>query len=359
MPVVGLSPSAPDRSLVERPVASARASSPPDAGLEEIDLNAGLAAVVSDASGPVFGALSALFMFFVVFNWLDLPAHAVAPVVAHDLVLVGVFGFASRKLSLRKLRPDWAHGAGVIVVGLVLSNILLTAWLLREPFYTNYVLVLVVGIGALMLSSRWVATALLLTCGAWGATVGSFTTQRQFVHLSFTVLGACALSLALHLARKRTHVRLLELRYVDARRKLALERALQETERARDELDHRVEERTRELSSANEHLLEEIAQRARAQEGLRLADQVFAGSSSAIVVTDTSAKVVKVNPAFTEITGFGAEEVLDTDPRTTVIAFEHHDPEFFSCMRESLEAAGRWEGEVTIRRRSSEPSPRG
>jgi diguanylate cyclase (GGDEF)-like protein/PAS domain S-box-containing protein len=355
MPVVGLSPSAPDGSLVERPVGSARASAPPDAGLREADLNMGLAAVVSDASAPVFGALSALFLFFLVFNYLDLPAHAVAPVVAHDLVLVAVFGFASRTLALRRPRPDWAHVVGAIVVGLVLSNILLTAWLLREPFYTNYVLVLIVGIGALMLSSRWVVTTLLLTCGAWGATVGSFTTHRQFVHLAFTVLGACALSLALHLARKRTHVRLFELRHVDARRKLALERALQETERARDELDHRVEERTRELSSANEHLLEEIAQRARAQEGLRLADQVFAGSISAIVVTDTSARVVKVNPAFTEITGFSAEEVLDTDPRTTVIAFEHHDPQFFSSVRDAIEAAGRWEGEVTVRRRSSEP----
>jgi diguanylate cyclase (GGDEF)-like protein/PAS domain S-box-containing protein len=240
------------------------------------------------------------------------------------------------------------------VSALVLSNILLTAWLLREPFYTNYVLVLVVGIGALMLSSRWVAVSLLLTCCAWGATVGSFTTPRQFVHLAFTVLGACALSLALHVARKRTHVRLLELRHIDSRRKLALERALRETERARDELDHRVEERTRELSSANEHLMEEIAQKARAQEGLRLADQVFARSISAIVVTDTSERIVKVNPAFTEITGFGAEEVLGTDPRTTVIADEHHDQEFFSGMRESLEATGRWEGEVSARRRSGE-----
>lgn len=351
---------------MEGPVALPRAQGPsesaagsttpgtPTDGAFGVDLSEGLASVVADASGPLFTALSALFALFVVFNYFDLPAHAVVPVIAHDVVLVLLFGLASRTLSRRRLAPAWSHRAGPIVSGLVLSNILLTAWLLREPFYTNYVLVLVVGIGALMLSSRWVAVSLLLTCGAWAATVGSFTTPRQFVHLAFTVLGACALSLALHIARKRTHVRLLELRHVDSRRKLALERALQETERARDELDHRVEERTRELSSANEHLKEEIAQRARAQEGLRLADQVFVRSISAIVVTDTSERVVKVNPAFTEITGFSTEEVLGTDPRTTVIADEHHDPEFFAGMRESLEATGRWEGEVSARRRSGE-----
>lgn len=321
---------------------------------EAVDADAGLAAVVADASGPICGVLSALFAFFGVFNFVDLPARAVVPVVAHDFVLVVVFGIGWRTLPRRLIRPAWAHRAGALIAGLVLSNILLTATLLREIFYTNYVLVVVVGIGALMLSSRWVATSLILTCCAWGATAWSFTTPKQFAHLAFTVLGACALAVALHLARKRTHLRLLELRSVDARRGLALERALQETELARDHLDRRVEERTRELSSANERLVEEIAQRARAQQGERLAAQVFGSSTSAIVVTDSSGRIVAVNPAFTEITGFDAEEVMSTDPRATVIDPAHHDARFFSEMSESLQARGRWEGEVFARRRSGE-----
>jgi len=268
MPVAGLGPLQPVRSLKEERVAVPRPEGvreaapasiapnrPRDEGLHEIDVTAGLAAAVSDASGPVFGAMSALFAFFIVFNCLDLPAHALAPVVTHDVVLVVLFGIAWRTLPRRPLPAAWSHRAGVIVGGLVLSNVLLTAWLLRETFYTNYVLVVAIGIGALILSTRWVVTALLLTCCAWGATVWSFTTRAQFVHLSFTLIAACALSLALHLTRKRTHIRLLELHHVDARRKVALERALQETERARDELDHRVEERTRELSGANERLV--------------------------------------------------------------------------------------------------------
>ena len=316
-------------------------------------MSQGLDAAVADASGPVCGALSALFAFFLVFNWLDLPARAVAPVVTHDAVLVVVFGVLSR----RRLPAGWVHPVGVAVAGLVLSNILLTAGLLRETFYTNYVLVVIVGIGALMLSSRWAVASLLLTCGAWGATMWPFTTRAQLVHLSFTVLGAGALSLGLHFTRKRTHLRLLELRHIDAMRKLALEHALRETERARDALDHRVAERTRELSSANERLTEEVEQRARDQHGLRLADQVFARSTSAIVVTDTLDRIVKVNPAFTEITGLAAEDVLCTDPRTTVIASQEQDQELFSMMGESLRAIGRWEGELMVRRRTGEIFP--
>ncbi len=320
----------------EGPSAAPAVVSRPDARLGDADLADGLAAAVADASGPLFGALSALFAFFVVFNYLDLPRRAVGPVITHDAVLVVVFAAAWRMLSRRRrLPPAWSHRAGAIVCVLVLSNILLAAWLVRETFYTNYVLVVVIGVGALMLSSRWVIISLVLTSCAWAAVMWQLTTPARFVHLSFTVLGACALSLSLHLARKRTYVRLLELRHVDSLRKVALERALRETERARDDLDRRVEERTKEL---------------------RLADRVFASSTLAIVVTDTSERIVKVNPAFTEITGFSMAEVLSADPRGKLIAPDH-DKELFTRMGEAMRTTGRWEGEISALRRSGEAFP--
>jgi diguanylate cyclase (GGDEF)-like protein/PAS domain S-box-containing protein len=309
--------------------------SPADAKSKEAELSDALAAAVSDASGPLFAALSALFAFFIVFNYLDLPRRVAGPVVAHDTALVVIFAVAGRSLKGRSLPPAWSHRAGAIVCGLVLSNILLTARLMRETFYTNYVLVVVIGVGALMLSSRWVIVSLVLTCLAWGVTMWPLTAHGHFVHLAFTLLGACALSLSLHLARKRTQARLLELRHVDAERKLALERALRDTERARDELDRRVEERTKEL---------------------RLADRVFASNTLATVVTDTSERIVKVNPAFTAITGFSMSEVLNATPRGKLIALDH-DEEFYTGMGETLRTKGRWEGEITALRRSGETFP--
>jgi diguanylate cyclase (GGDEF)-like protein/PAS domain S-box-containing protein len=308
---------------------------PPDATLRETDRAEGLASAVHDAGGPLFSSLAGLFAFFIVFNYLDLPSRAAAPVVAHDVMLVVVFTVARRTLRLRRLAPEWTHRAGAIVCGLILSNILLATWLMRETFYTNYVLVLVIGVGALMLSSRWVIALLLTTYAAWGLVTWPLTTPEHFAHLSFTVLCACALSLALHIARRRTYIRLLELRHVDAVRKIALEGALRETERARDELDRRVEERTREL---------------------RLAERVIASTTLAVVVTDTSEKIVKVNPAFSEITGFAMSEVLNQDPRGKVIGL-NHDQAFFAGVGDSLRATGRWEGEITALRRSGETFP--
>ena len=113
------------------------------------------------------------------------------------------------------------------------------------------------------------------------------------------------------------------------------ERALRATEAARDELDRRVEERTREL---------------------RLVDRVFASSTLAIVVTDTLERIVKVNPAFTRITGFAMEEVLGSDPRGKVISLEHNLA-FFTRVGDTLRTKGRWEGEVTGLRRSGDSFP--
>jgi diguanylate cyclase (GGDEF)-like protein/PAS domain S-box-containing protein len=319
-------------SDAEPPPAQSRAAE----DSREVDLSVGLALAAQDAAGPALGGLSALFALFTIFETFDLPPGAVLPLVGHDAALAVVFGIGSWVLSRRQMPPAWTHRAGAIVAGLVLSNILLTTRLLEDTSYTTYVLIVVIGIGALMLSTRWVAASLAATCIAWGATVWSFTTPREFMHLLFTLLGASALSVALHLARKRTQIRLLQLRHVDGLRKLALERALLETEQARDELDERVEERTREL---------------------RLADLVFASSSSAIVVTDTAGRVVRVNRAFVEITGFTAEDVIDTHSHTSVFSADERDAEVLTEMGESVASKGRWEGEVSARRRSGETFP--
>ena len=88
------------------------------------------------------------------------------------------------------------------------------------------------------------------------------------------------------------------------------------------------------------------------QEQLRLADKVFEASQSGIFVADSSRRIVKVNPAFSEITGFPAHEVLGRSPR--LLGSGRHDAAFFSRMLEQLRRSGRWQGEVWNRRQNGE-----
>jgi len=88
------------------------------------------------------------------------------------------------------------------------------------------------------------------------------------------------------------------------------------------------------------------------QEWLRLADKVFEASQSGIFVTDARRRLVKVNPAFTEITGYPPDEVLGRSPK--LLGSGQHDAQFFQRMLDTLAQHGRWQGEVWNRRRSGE-----
>jgi PAS domain S-box-containing protein len=58
----------------------------------------------------------------------------------------------------------------------------------------------------------------------------------------------------------------------------------------------------------------DISERKKEQEQLFLFSQAVEQSTSAIVITDRQAKIVYVNPAFSELTGWSREEICGTDP---------------------------------------------
>ncbi len=58
----------------------------------------------------------------------------------------------------------------------------------------------------------------------------------------------------------------------------------------------------------------DISERKKEQEQLSLFSQAVEQSTSAIVITDQQGRIVHVNPAFTELTGWSGEEVCGTEP---------------------------------------------
>ena len=82
---------------------------------------------------------------------------------------------------------------------------------------------------------------------------------------------------------------------------------------------------------------------------LKLADRVIDASLEAIIITDSDARILRVNPAFTEITGYLPEEVEGKKP--SLLSSGRHNPEFYSEMWKSLEQQGQWQGEVWNKRK--------
>jgi|GEM_PF-757684 diguanylate cyclase (GGDEF)-like protein/PAS domain S-box-containing protein len=77
---------------------------------------------------------------------------------------------------------------------------------------------------------------------------------------------------------------------------------------------------------------------------LRLHASIFDNASEAILITDNRHKIISVNPAFTKMTGYSADEVIGKTP--AILKSGYHDDTFYAIMHKSLEERGEWQGEV-------------
>ena len=91
------------------------------------------------------------------------------------------------------------------------------------------------------------------------------------------------------------------------------------------------------------------------EEELRIAAVAFE-TSDAIVVTDSNANIIRVNQAFTDITGYSPQEVIGRNPR--IMSSGHHDKDFYKSMWQQLLEKGSWSGEIIDKRKNGEIYPK-
>jgi diguanylate cyclase (GGDEF)-like protein/PAS domain S-box-containing protein len=99
-------------------------------------------------------------------------------------------------------------------------------------------------------------------------------------------------------------------------------------------------------------LSHELSERKQAEAGIRLAATVFDTVDTAAMVTDKDTRIIKVNPAFSVITGYSPEEALGQTPG--LLSSGAHPVEFYKEMWDSLKATGSWQGEISNRRKNGE-----
>lgn len=99
----------------------------------------------------------------------------------------------------------------------------------------------------------------------------------------------------------------------------------------------------------------DITDRKHAEDQLRLAARVFHNAGEGILVTDAQARILTVNEAFKQVTGYSEREAIGRTP--AMLKSGRHSPEFFEEMWESIEQKGWWQGEVWNRRKNGELYP--
>lgn len=100
----------------------------------------------------------------------------------------------------------------------------------------------------------------------------------------------------------------------------------------------------------------DVAEEWRLREELRLAEEVFDYSPEAIMVTDEAGTIMRVNPAFTLITGYRPEEAIGRNPR--LLRSDRHDAAFYAALWRGLRENGHWHGEIWDKRKDGEIYPK-
>ncbi|OIO60115.1 MAG: hypothetical protein AUJ55_02555 [Proteobacteria bacterium CG1_02_64_396] len=99
----------------------------------------------------------------------------------------------------------------------------------------------------------------------------------------------------------------------------------------------------------------DVTEHKHAEDQLRLAARVFDRAGEGIVVTDAHQKILTVNAAFTQVTGYTAEEVIGRSPR--LLSSGKHDAAFYQGLWLHLNAHGWWQGEIWNRRKGGQVYP--
>ncbi len=118
------------------------------------------------------------------------------------------------------------------------------------------------------------------------------------------------------------------------------------------------EKRAAELVIANEELLFQNTEKEKRAAELVIANKELSIAATAfesqtgIMVTDANNTILRVNTAFTAITGYMAEEVVGQTP--AILNSGHQDKVFYEVMWETLSRTALWEGEIWNRRKNGE-----
>lgn len=102
-------------------------------------------------------------------------------------------------------------------------------------------------------------------------------------------------------------------------------------------------------------VLTDITERKQAEINLRIASVAFESQES-MVITDAKGLILRVNKAFSETTGYTAQDVVGKTP--ALLQSGCHDMNFYNAMWETVQHTGTWHGEIWGRRKNGELYPK-
>lgn len=114
-------------------------------------------------------------------------------------------------------------------------------------------------------------------------------------------------------------------------------------------LEHRITERTEQLTILNSQIQKELTEKEKKEKQLKVYARVFSNTTEAIIIFDANGIIEHVNQAFTKITGYPREDVIGHDYH--MLTSLQHSPEFYQGIWDTVLLKKSWEGELWTSKR--------
>ena len=98
--------------------------------------------------------------------------------------------------------------------------------------------------------------------------------------------------------------------------------------------------------------LQDITERKNTEDNLRKFSRAVEQSASSVIITDTGGNIEYVNPAFSYLSGYSAEEIIGENPR--ILNSGQTPPEEYKKMWQTIIEGGEWQGEFHNRKKNGE-----
>ncbi len=181
--------------------------------------------------------LGALFTLLAISHAFVLPRN-IAGVMVSLAALTALLNFGlAWALRRWRLPSRWAHPLATAAALLALFNALLHLHLTADPLQTTNVILLIIGVGFIVFSTSWWGLIVGVATVGWLLIVWRIGPDPTWQHFGFAIISALAVSLLVHLVRRRTYIRLERFRSQDREQRTKLEKSLHTTERIQRALE--------------------------------------------------------------------------------------------------------------------------
>jgi len=99
----------------------------------------------------------------------------------------------------------------------------------------------------------------------------------------------------------------------------------------------------------------DVTARIKGEVELRQAATVFTSTHESVLIADPRFSIITVNPAFSKITGYTADDVRGK--HIDMLRSDRHAPDFYQEMMRAVDTTGFWQGEIWKKRKNGEIYP--